>query len=229
MLKAVHHKKTWFVLSAAAWLILSCILSFAHAETWSGKVVGISDGDTITVMHENQGVKVRLAEIDCPESGQPFGKAAKRLNSDLCFSKVVTVQAETTDKYGRTVAHVKLPDGHDLSEELLSAGLAWHYKKYSDNQTLSKLESEAKAAGLGIWSQKDPIAPWDWRNGATRSGTLGAEKASPLTGAFHGNIKSKVFHRQGCRYYNCSNCTAVFDSRERAIGAGYRPCKICSP
>ena len=229
MFKARHLKRAWFVLWAAAWMILYCTLSNVYAESWSGKVVGISDGDTITVMHENRAVKIRLSEIDCPESGQPFGRAAKRLTSDLCFAKVVTVQVETIDRYGRTVAHVKLPDGHDLSEELLNAGLAWHYKQYSDNRFLANLEDEARAAALGIWSQKDAVAPWDWRHGSKPPEKFGAEKAQQLMGSFHGNLKSKVFHNQGCRYYNCSNCTAVFDSREKAIGIGYRPCKLCNP
>lgn len=217
------------IIVIALWIMLSGFSSIVYADSWSGKVVGITDGDTITVMKKDQGVKIRLAEIDCPESGQPFGKSAKQLASDLCFSKVVIVQVETIDRYGRTVAHVKLPSGLDLNEELLRAGLAWHYKQYSSNNSLAKLESEAQAASLGIWSQKDPIAPWDWRHSSKQPEKSEAKKENQLTGAFHGNINSRIFHRQGCRYYDCTNCTALFNGREQAIGGGFRPCKICNP
>lgn len=204
--------KTLKVALLTAWMPVLWFIAYVYAESWTGKVVGISDGDTITVMHENRGIKIRLAEIDCPESGQPFGKAAKRLTSDLCFGKGVTVQVETTDRYGRTVGHVKLPDGYDLSEELLSAGLAWHYKKYSDRLDLGKMELDARAAALGIWSLKDPVAPWDWRHGTDQPKKMGAE-STKLNGSFHGNANSKVFHKHGCKYfikpaYKCTNYAA---------------------
>jgi len=214
----------------SVWILLSLSLSNSYAESWSGKVIGISDGDTLTVMHDNQGVKIRLAEIDCPESGQPFGQVAKRFISDLCFAKVVVIQPVDVDKYGRIVANVILPDGYDLSKELLRAGLAWHYKKYSDNSSLAKLEIEARAAALGLWSQKDPIAPWEWRKGFTKAvKTLETTDTNQSLSGFHGNINSRVFHKQGCRYFNCSNCTVSFSTREEAIKNGYRPCKICNP
>ncbi|MFH2057953.1 MAG: Ada metal-binding domain-containing protein [Pseudomonadota bacterium] len=76
------------------------------------------------------------------------------------------------------------------------------------------------------YGQKDPVAPWDWRHGLKKSE---AKKENQLTGTFHGNVNSRIFHRQGCRYYDCSNCTVIFDVREQAIQAGFRPCKICNP
>ena len=99
------------------------------AEQWQGKVVGVSDGDTITVLNGTNPVRIRVSEIDCPENGQAYSNIAKKFTSDLCFGKVVTIVPETIDRYGRTVAHVKLDDGGDLSTELLDAGFAWHYKK----------------------------------------------------------------------------------------------------
>jgi len=212
-------------------LLVLCIATFAIADTlnpWSGKVVGISDGDTISVMREGRAEKIRLAEIDCPEKSQPFGNKAKRLTSDLCFGKIVLVKPVTVDKYGRTVARVILSDNHNLGEDLISAGLAWHYKQYSSSSRLAQLETEAKTARLGIWSEPTPIPPWEWRHGNSQRENLSVNE-KPQIGELHGNIKSKIFHCSTCRYYNCKNCMAVFKTREEAIQAGYRPCKICNP
>lgn len=98
--------------------------TFAHAMSFTGKVVKVSDGDTIQVMHEGKAEKVRLAGIDCPESKQPFGQAAKRFVLDIAAQKTVTVLVETTDRYGRTVGEVILPDGRNLNQELVRAGYA---------------------------------------------------------------------------------------------------------
>lgn len=152
-------------------IVLSFILtasSICHAKDlspWTGKVVGVSDGDTVTVMKAGKGAKVRLSEIDCPESGQPFGSRAKQLTSDLCFGKVVTVKPTDVDRYGRIVAHVILPDGRNLNlnEEIVKAGLAWQFKRYSKSARLEKLEAEARKAKIGIWSMPNPVPPWEWR------------------------------------------------------------------
>ena len=212
-------------------LLVLCITTFAIAdiiEPWSGKVVSISDGDTISVMREGKAETIRLAEIDCPEKSQSFGNKAKRLTSDLCFGKTVLVKPATIGKYGRIVAHVILPDNHNLSEDLISAGLAWHYKQYSSSSRLAQLEIEARAIGLGIWSEPTSIPPWEWRHGNNQGKGLSINENSQR-GYFHGNIKSKIFHCSTCRYYNCKNCIEIFKTREEAIQAGYRPCRICNP
>jgi len=95
---------------------------FADAKSFSGKVVKVSDGDTIQVMHEGKAEKIRLAGIDCPESKQPFGQAAKKFVLEIAAQKSVTVYVETTDRYGRTVGEVILPDGRNLNKELVRAG-----------------------------------------------------------------------------------------------------------
>lgn len=94
----------------------------ASDKTFSGKVVKVSDGDTIQVLHEGKAEKIRLAGIDCPESKQPFGKAAKKFTLSLVAQKIVTVQVETTDRYGRTVGEIILQDGRSLNRELVYAG-----------------------------------------------------------------------------------------------------------
>ena len=132
------------------------------------------------------------------------------------------------DRYGRLVARVRI-NGKDVSLELVKAGLAWHYKEYSSDPTLSGAERQARAEGLGVWSLADPIPPWEQRRGD--SGTWErAVESSPQSGTvYHGNTNSRIYHDSGCRYYNCKNCTREFRSKEEAHGAGYRGCKICEP
>lgn len=144
-------------------IVLCFFSSTAFALTFSGKVVKVSDGDTIQVMREGKAEKVRLAAIDCPESKQPFGQAAKRFTLDMASHKIVMVEVETKDRYGRTVGEVILPDGSSLNRRLVEEGYAWWYRKYSKDQTLGDLELKAQANKKGLWADKNPIAPWEWR------------------------------------------------------------------
>ena len=104
------------------------VLNFAFADGFSGKVVGISDGDTISVMHNGKAEKVRLYGIDCPEKAQAFGEKAKQQTSGLAFGKVVTVNVKDTDRYGRTIGEVILPEGRSLNKELVLTGFCWWYQ-----------------------------------------------------------------------------------------------------
>ena len=143
--------------------------AIASDKTFSGKVVKVSDGDTIQVMHEGKAEKIRLAGIDCPEKKQPFGQAAKKFTSNLIVQKIITVQVKTTDRYGRTVGEVILPDGRSLNRELVRAGYAWWYRKYSKDTSLETLESDARTTRRGLWSDPNPVAPWDWRHGGEKT------------------------------------------------------------
>lgn len=145
---------------ALLWLLLPVL---AFATSFTGKVVQISDGDTIQVLRDGRAEKVRLAGIDCPELNQPFGQAAKRFVLQIAAQRTVTVQVVTTDRYGRTVGEVALPDGRSLNQELVRAGYAWWYRKYSDDATLEALEAEARGARRGLWAEMDPVPPWEWR------------------------------------------------------------------
>jgi len=133
-----------------------------YAGSWEGKVVGVSDGDTIKVLKDSKQVKIRLAAIDCPEKGQPYGQKAKQFTADLVAGKIVKVWQTDIDRYGRIVGFVFVGD-KNLNKELLSAGLAWHYKQYSRDPALAKLEFRARAAKRGLWSEPDPVPPWEWR------------------------------------------------------------------
>jgi endonuclease YncB( thermonuclease family) len=205
-------------------LVLSGCCALARAETFPGRVVGVSAGDTITVLREGRGVKIRLQGIDAPEKDQAFGSRARQLTSSLAFGKQVTVRVSSTDRYGRIVAWVYLPGGACLNEELLKAGLAWHYKQYDRSPRLAALEAEARAARRGLWVEASPTPPWSFRQ-ARR------QKPVPLagTGPLRGNVKNKVVHRPGCKAYHCKHCTRQFSSLEEALRAGFRPCGGCLP
>ncbi len=107
--------------------------------------------------------RIRLHGIDCPEKRQAFGKRAKQFTSTLVFGNTVTVQVLDRDRYGRTVGVVLLPDGRSLNHELVRAGLAWMYRRYTNDQSLSDLEEEARVARRGLWADPHAVPPWEWR------------------------------------------------------------------
>ena len=154
-----------FISILAAALLCSTLVSLAAAEPeWNGEVVGITDGDTLSVLRYGHAVKIRLHGIDAPEKRQAFGARAKQYASDLAFAGIVRVKPLDTDRYGRTVAEVILPDGRSLNYEMVRAGLAWWYRKYApSDDKLKDLETEARKERRGLWADADPIAPWEWR------------------------------------------------------------------
>lgn len=149
-----------FISRILAYLLISVLL-----YPQSGKVVGVKDGDTIEMLLEGKSVTIRLAEIDCPEKGQPYGTKAKQITSDLCIGKTVKLVRTDVDGYGRIVGHIILPDGSSLSHSLVSMGFAWWYEKYSSDLSIKRLQQSAQKSGLGLWADKDPIPPWLWRKG----------------------------------------------------------------
>lgn len=134
------------------------------ALDFTGRVVGVSDGDTITVLHGQERLKLRLSDVDAPElHGQAFGHAAKKFTSSIVFGKDVLVHAEKMDRYRRWIAVVVLPNGLVLNQALVQAGYAWWYRQYSTNKIYAALEADAKAARRGLWQDPHPIAPWTFR------------------------------------------------------------------
>ena len=137
---------------------------FAPEYSQKNKVVGIKDGDTFVILIEGKEQVVRLEHIDCPEKKQPFGSKAKQFASDLCFGKYVQLNHNNKlDRNKRLIAEVILENGVNINKELVSSGLAWHFKKYSNNSDYSELEIKARTSAIGIWSEPNPIAPWEWR------------------------------------------------------------------
>ena len=132
------------------------------------KVVGISDGDTVTVLLNRRQYKVRLEGIDAPERGQDFGTKSRKHLGDLVQGKQVHGSTTDTDKYGRNLCFLTV-DGKRVNHDMVRNGLAWHYRKYSSDAELAELEAEAKSQKRNIWSEAGPVAPWDWRRwGAAR-------------------------------------------------------------
>ena len=126
-------------------------------------VVGIADGDTLTVLTASkQQHKIRLAEIDAPERSQPFGTKSKQSLSDLCFGKEAEVRPRAMDRYKRIVARVTCA-GIDANAEQVNRGMAWVYRLYATDHDLYVLEHEAKVGRRGLWSDSAPTPPWAWR------------------------------------------------------------------
>ena len=146
-------------------IIVLLVFAFAEGEAqlFSGRVVGVADGDTIDVLRNSRAVRIRLHGIDCPERGQAFGRQARQYTSKLAFRRTVGVHVRGTERYGRFVADVLLPDGSSLNRELIRAGLAWHYVRYSTDRTLASLEWEARASRRGVWADARPVPPWEFR------------------------------------------------------------------
>jgi endonuclease YncB( thermonuclease family) len=141
--------------------------SGAETRILDGRVVGITDGDTLMLLVDRRQVRIRLAQIDAPESGQPYGKKAKAALSALAFGKQARIEVVDIDRYGRTIGEVSI-DGIDVNREMVRAGHAWAYTKYSHTTEIIELENSARAAKQGLWAlpdnQREP--PWIWRHSA---------------------------------------------------------------
>lgn len=143
-------------------ILLLLVGSTSNAEQLSGKVIGITDGDSITMLVDRKPVKIRLAEIDAPELGQAYGKRSKQVLSDLIFGKYVTAEVEERDKYGRSVARVYV-GGTDVNKAMIKVGAAWVYRKYNRDWLLRVTESQAWLSGVGLWGIGGAVPPWKWR------------------------------------------------------------------
>lgn len=131
------------------------------AERWL--VVSVHDGDTVLCLDgDNVQRKVRLVGIDAPEIGQPFGTKSRDGLRALVLRKSVLVHEHGEDRYGRTLGSLEI-DGGDVALLMLSSGLAWQFTRYSDDEVLAAAEAEARAAKRGLWADREPVPPWDWR------------------------------------------------------------------
>lgn len=147
----------------AAVAICGLHFSIAQAETFVGTVVGIADGDTLTVLNnDKQEVKIRLAEIDAPEKYQAFGARSKQSLSDLCFGKQVEIIPKVKDRYQRTIARV-ICSGVDANTEQVKRGMAWVYPRYVKDHNLYVMQRDAKVAKRGLWADSSPTPPCEFR------------------------------------------------------------------
>lgn len=151
--------------------ILSCFLTSQvkqerYPTNLSGKVIGVMDGDTIDILYNNKPLRIRLEHIDCPEirKKQPFGAQAKKFTSENCFGQIVRIQHKNEiDRNKRLIGEVINAQGVNVNKELVKAGLAWHFIKYSSNQEYAALEKRARVLKAGLWRDPNPTPPWNWR------------------------------------------------------------------
>jgi micrococcal nuclease len=147
------------------WILFFITLQSLSQTTLTAKVISIKDGDSVVVLDslKNQ-ITLRLAEVDCPEKNQPFGTKAKQFTSDQIYLKTIKYVVTDIDRYGRSIAMIYYDDDNKyLSAEIIKAGMGWHYKKYSKSKELALLEDYAKKNKIGLWIDKNPIAPSEWR------------------------------------------------------------------
>jgi len=205
--------------------ILTLLIAFtASAFEFTGKVVSVADGDTITVLYGKKEYKIRFQHIDCPESSQAFGTKAKQVLSNKVFGKTVTVRWTEKDRYMRILGDVYIGKRR-INAEMVNEGMAWHYKFFSKDATVAAAEVKARAAKLGIWSQPNPVPPWDFRKGKGTANRGPPEKGTNTTKVF--TTKSgKKYHRDGCNSLSKSKFVTLLS---KAKAAGYAPCKSCNP
>lgn len=204
--------------------LLITLLSFSYTIT--GKVIKVSDGDTIVIMSEGVKHKIRLNSIDCPEKKQEYGQEATKFTYDFVYGKTIEADVKDKDRYGRLVADIYLY-GDSLNQALVRNGLAWHYKKYSKDKILAKLEELAREENKGLWKDQSPIAPWDYRKGITSSSkSEKVEDVEHKESAVYVTKSGKKYHREGCSSLRKSKKEITI---EEAIDRGYEACSRCEP
>ena len=186
-------------------LLLLCLLSgLASADSFSGKVIAVADGDTITVLRSQEGtktrVKVRLAGIDTPEKKQDYGSKAKQALSQKVFGKTVTVTYKTKDRYGRTIGDIHL-NGEWINLEMVAEGWAWHYKQYSKDKQLASAEVASRNARKGLWADPNkPVPPWEYRR--SKRSPQRTQKPPDANAQYWLNTGSGTRHNGSCKYFN---------------------------
>ena len=153
---------------------VAILTSAAHAHTIEGRIVGVHDGDSITLLGaDNRQHKIRLDGIDAPELGQPFGRASKQHLAELVANRMAVAECHKADRYGREVCRV-LIGGADAGLAQIRAGMAWYFRRYAKElppdrrQQYGGMEAQAQAERRGLWADADPVAPWDWRSERSR-------------------------------------------------------------
>lgn len=145
------------------WVIASA-LGMLAVPVVGAPVIGVADGDTLTVLVDGKPLRIRLGNIDAPEKKQAFGERSKLSLSELCYRRDATYSMLGVDRYGRTIATV-FCDGVDVNRAQVERGMAWVYTQYNKDRSLVTVETQAKAAKRGLWADKDPVPPWEFRHG----------------------------------------------------------------
>lgn len=196
-----------------------------------GQVINVHDGDTVTVLDQNnKKFHIRLQGIDAPELKQEFGSVSQQSLARMVLGKQASIFWTKVDKYRRTVGTIKI-DGRDMNIEQVKAGMAWHFKKYEDEQepqdriNYAAAEQQARAARLGLWQDPNPTVPGEWRQGV-KTKRWGPP---PPEGTIIGNSNSKKYHRPDCSGYRdmAEKNRVFFKSVAEAEAAGYKRAGNC--
>lgn len=249
-------RRSALVVSTAAMLLLAAVASGVASSAreqpranfrdlvgreFDARVVRVADGDTLEALPagESRPIRIRLQGVDTPEQGEVFSREALLFLRTLVFDQQVKVRGRDVDRYNRLVARVVI-DGTDTSIALVRAGLACH--AYAYDAALAREEAQARGSGVGFWAATAKQPACVSRTAFSARGTRGTPppRSSPravqppsrapsqaAATAFHGNVRSRVYHAPACRNYTCSNCTQVFSSHEEAQAAGFRPAGDC--
>ncbi|HLE64214.1 MAG TPA: thermonuclease family protein [Pyrinomonadaceae bacterium] len=207
-----------------------------------GIVIAVADGDTLTVLDmANRQHRVRLKGIDAPEDSQAFSSVARQALVSLTFHRAVLVQYDDFDVFGRALGKVLLED-RDINHQLLQDGVAWLYREYEsdlpaqDRNAYRQAELSARTAGRGLWTDKNPMPPWEYRKlhrDRTQTEVTVESQIEPTPDSrdtyIVGNVRSRVYHRPDCPgYRDVSPKNAVhFRTPEDAEIAGYRVAGNC--
>ena len=144
-------------------MLLSASFNVAHAEEFNARVIAVMDGDTVLLLRDGKKIKVRLANIDAPESDQEFGAESRQALVDRVLKKQVHVNSQAMDNYGRMIAEISV-DGRSVNEEQVQNGMAWEYSHFHSNQRYLSMNKQAQQARRGLWGRAvKPISPDQWR------------------------------------------------------------------
>ena len=202
-------------------LLAGCSAPSPADNVLVGKIVSIADGDTLAILVGKTQHRVRLHGADCPDSGQPFRTRAKQFTADKAFGKRVFVTVLDADNYGRLVGNVLLPDAANLNHLLVEAGLAWWYREYAPTDTsLETIEANARTARVGVWSDSNPIPPWEWRNAGDGESVSGNASRVAYDGYWL-NEASGVRHNNECEWYGKTERGRACEANEE------KACGVC--
>ena len=143
-------------------VLLALAVSFSAWADFTGRVVGVADGDSITVLRNREQVKVRLADIDAPERAQPFGNQSRQALEALVKGQEVRVVERGRDRFHRILGKVYRGE-LDVNAQQVRQGMAWVLRQYARNAALASIEAEAREQKRGLWRESEPVPPWEWR------------------------------------------------------------------
>ncbi len=204
-------------------LLLTCLfstLTFAENYQITGKVIKITDGDTVTVMTtDHSKYKIRLSGIDAPERKQPFGKKSKQMLSRFIGKKMITAKCTGKDRYKRHICTIYL-NGNDINAEMVANGGAWVYRKHYKGSYYYTLENQAKVKKLGLWrtSEAQAIPPWQWRHRKVKSTYYSTDTSVPVKLS-----RSGICHAVGSTYYNRVKRFTAYNTLKECLRYGRLP------